>query len=86
MGKNDEHLPVMLKSLVYIGERLGVPILAFGCCLWFLDRRAAAQDKVQQEGMTAIVNALHELNDKTKVDHEALKEAILKAQGGLRNF
>ena len=86
MGKTDEHIPTMLKSIVYVGERLGVPILAFACSLWFLDRRATAQDKVQQEGMTAIVNALHELINKQQTDHEALKRAIEAASSSIRQF
>ena len=86
MGKNDEHVPVMLKSIVYVGERLGVPVLAFACSLWFLDRRATAQDKVQQEGMTAIVNALHELSTKQQTDHETLKRAIEAITGNIRQY
>ena len=85
MGKNDDINP-MLKSIVYVGERLGVPVLSFACCLWFLDRRAAAQDQVQKEGMTAIVNALHELSNKQQTDHEELKRAIEAASSNLRQF
>lgn len=86
MGKNDEHLPVVLRSAVYVAERLGVPILAFAACIWFLDRRATAQDQVQKEGMTAIVNALHELSNKQQTDHEALKQAIEKITSGTRSY
>ena len=86
MGKNDEHLPMVLRSAVYVAERLGVPILAFTACIWFLDRRATAQDQVQKEGMAAIVNALHELNNSQKVDHEALKHAIDKLTSGTRSY
>ena len=86
MGKNDEQLPMVLRSAVYVAERLGVPILAFTACIWFLDRRATAQDQVQKEGMTAIVNALHELNNSQKVDHEALKHTIDKLTSGTRSY
>ena len=86
MGKNDEQLPMILKSAVYVAERLGVPILAFTACIWFLDRRATAQDQVQKEGMAAIVNALHELSNKQQTDHEALKRAIEAASSNLRQF
>ena len=86
MGKNDEQLPMILKSAVYVAERLGVPILAFTACIWFLDRRATAQDQVQKEGMTAIVNALHELSTKQQTDHETLKRAIEAASSNLRQF
>ena len=86
MGKNDEHLPMILRSAVYVAERLGVPVLAFAACIWFLDRRAAAQDQVQKEGMAAIVNALHELSTKQQTDHEALKRAIEAASSSIRQY
>ena len=86
MGKNDEQLPMMLRSAVYVAERLGVPILALAACIWFLDRRATAQDQVQKEGMAAIVNALHELSTKQQTDHEALKRAIEAVTGNVRQF
>ena len=86
MGKNDEQLPMVLRSAVYVAERLGVPILAFTACIWFLDRRATAQDQVQKEGMAAIVNALHELSTKQQTDHEALKRAIEAASSSIRQY
>ena len=85
MGKNDDINP-MLKSIVYVGERLGVPVLSFACCLWFLDRRAAAQDQVQQQGMTAIVNALDKLTVQNKAEYESLREAIKAAQSNMRGY
>ena len=86
MGKNDEQLPMVLRSAVYVAERLGVPLLAFAACIWFLDRRATAQDQVQKEGMAAIVNTLHELSTKQQTDHEALTRAIEAASSNLRQF
>ena len=77
---------MVLRSAVYVAERLGVPILAFTACIWFLDRRATAQDQVQKEGMAAIVNALHELSTKQQTDHEALKRAIEAASSSIRQY
>lgn len=86
MGKNDEQLPMVLRAIIILGDKFGVPALMCAACIWFLDRRATEQDKVMQGALREVVSALHDLSNRDQVDHEKLREAIEKVTSGTRSY
>ncbi len=72
-------MPASIRWIVYACERLGVPMVALCCLMWFADKTATAQNTAMEH----LTQALQNLQQRTAVEHQKFEDELKKIQSSL---